>query len=500
MNAGVLRHVSPTELSYPPFMGGKLMHNGSLVDIPVAGFPGGSPTLSANTHYYVVLETVSSVPTLGFYTASGKSHAPSGTTGNVGTEVLTIAGVTDDTKTLLGQVMTNGSGQFVSDAKHAWVRSWFNDNGIALECDVHNDGNSANYVRLPADNTYYEIVTANTNKDLRHYFLLWSDEVAWSHVNGQMHHETSNVNIMYGISLDGDTPIRGTRGQFYTDGAASAQIPHHGQRMYKGLAEGPHMATVKGVGEPSTFQGGAATIYFGGGHPYVTAHFLASQRFANAPAESAPEPPPGGSGALEYLGHDASGADGGGFSFTGKSFGTAALTRRIAVAIDGMTDSGTGSPSVSCTIGGVTATILKTHAPGNGAIAAIAIADVPTGTTGTIAPTFSVTMSRVGIHWWRLTDLASNTPVATAGATGNPAGLSMNVIANDIVLAAAYNNSTGSAPTFTGLTARGGDPLIETALYGAADHLATAAESPRTMTVGYSPDAGYNAAAAVVLR
>ena len=306
MNAGVLKYVSATEVSYKPFLGGEVKHNGALVEIPATGFPGGEPTLSADTHYYVALETVSSVPTLTFHEkVEGVSHATSGLTGNVGTEILVIDDVPDDTKTLLGMVYTNDAGEF--DPR--WVRSWFNDSGLSLKAIVDNSGDADNHVHLPCDGTFREVVTvadSAPSKSLRLYPLTWADEVTESLVTGEWHGDAPGVSIEYGICVDGDEPIDGNRMQAYKDGNTSPstltktlQAGHAGHRVER-LTEGLHEITVKARGEAGTWGSSEDSfVAMGGGTLYATRHNLSTRRFVNGfavappPEEEEEEPPPG---------------------------------------------------------------------------------------------------------------------------------------------------------------------------------------------------------------
>jgi hypothetical protein len=102
------------------------------------------------------------------------------------------------------------------------------------------------------------------------------------------------------------------------------------------------------------------------------------------------------------------------YSFSSVDFGSAQADRYIIVGIGyGSTTSDARSVS-SVTIGGVSASQLTGYSGSNGA--ALWIAAVPTGTSGTVAITMSGTCANLGISAYRVAGLGSTTPVAAYSA------------------------------------------------------------------------------------
>lgn len=134
-----------------------------------------------------------------------------------------------------------------------------------------------------------------------------------------------------------------------------------------------------------------------------------------------------------------SGSSHSGGNYNGMSIGAADSSRKIIAVV------GWGSASdqtiSSMTIGGVSATVVVNAdtATSSGGLA-IAIADVPTGTTADVAITFSGTVARSGVSLYRVINLTSSTIHAsttdTAATSGEVTG-SLNVPANGFCIAGA---------------------------------------------------------------
>jgi len=106
------------------------------------------------------------------------------------------------------------------------------------------------------------------------------------------------------------------------------------------------------------------------------------------------------------------------FTFPLVDFGAEEATRRIIVAIAGR-DVGTADLLIfSVTIGGITASE-AVSGTSNGRRVALYITSVPTGSSGDIVIQFGNTSRFCGIFVWRATNLASDTPAATA-TQGSP--------------------------------------------------------------------------------
>lgn len=142
------------------------------------------------------------------------------------------------------------------------------------------------------------------------------------------------------------------------------------------------------------------------------------------------------------------------------NIGTAASARRVVPVVH-WREGGTHQTLTSATIGGVAATIhvQRGHTGGvTGLGVAIISALVPTGTTATLALTFSggVTVAYAGI--WRLVNYGTIVATGSDEAQGSTAALSVSLsTVNDGFVVAGYTGSTntGSTPVnWTNVTER----------------------------------------------
>ncbi len=173
--------------------------------------------------------------------------------------------------------------------------------------------------------------------------------------------------------------------------------------------------------------------------------------------------------------------------FTGKSIGAANATRRVLVGV-GASNAATRSLS-SLTVQGISATLLAgTEATIFGTTFQFAIADVPTGTTADIVPTFDGVMQRCNIIWWSLYDLASSTPKQSTASSADPATLSLNLDAGDLFFCAGFNNNNTSASP-TGYTEDADSNATARTITG-GHFVATAAESPHAASMNWADATG----------
>ena len=98
------------------------------------------------------------------------------------------------------------------------------------------------------------------------------------------------------------------------------------------------------------------------------------------------------------------------YTFSSQNLGTAAPDRHIIVGVAAR-KGGSATTISSVTVGGVSATIVDqySNSDSNSNISGIAIASVPTGTTGDIVVTFGAQMVRAVIAVYRATNLSSAT-------------------------------------------------------------------------------------------
>lgn len=180
-----------------------------------------------------------------------------------------------------------------------------------------------------------------------------------------------------------------------------------------------------------------------------------------------------------------SGSSHSGGNYNGMSIGAADSSRKIIAVV------GWGSASdqtiSSMTIGGVSATVVVNAdtATSSGGLA-IAIADVPTGTTADVAITFSGTVARSSVSLYRVINLTSSTIHAsttdTAATSGEVTG-SLNVPANGFCIAGAVTVD-GTAWTWSAGPTENYDVDIGSASNGFSSALGeyVSAQTPLTVT------------------
>jgi hypothetical protein len=141
------------------------------------------------------------------------------------------------------------------------------------------------------------------------------------------------------------------------------------------------------------------------------------------------------------------------YTFSARALGVAESTRRIAVGITSNISTN-GRTISSVTIGGVSASEVVFARSDNGpasTLAAIWMAEVPTGTTGDVVVTFSAAMGYCTIDIYRLLN-ASATAYHTATditATANALSESLNLIANGAAIGVFINGGTTAVRTTT---------------------------------------------------
>jgi hypothetical protein len=174
-----------------------------------------------------------------------------------------------------------------------------------------------------------------------------------------------------------------------------------------------------------------------------------------------------------------------GTSHTGMSFGAASAGRYL-VAVGHVRQS-SGSDQSSVTIGGVSATIVI-QSGGSINRSFIAIALVPTGTSGTVAWSGSAQASAVNLY--SLTGLQSTTPhdTATDNSTSNAdeQTLDLNVPEGGAVVSGGASSSNDSM-TWNGLSQDQESGNIESGFHvGSASLDDLSAETPRSVSLYYS--------------
>lgn len=165
------------------------------------------------------------------------------------------------------------------------------------------------------------------------------------------------------------------------------------------------------------------------------------------------------------------------YTFASQSLGDAAENRYIIVAIK-TRDSGNSAKTInSVTIGGIPATIVvqRQNNAANSSIAGIAIALVPTGTTGDIVITFSEEMLRCGIGVYRAIDI-NPTPIDIGSSVASNPTYSIDIPAGGFAIGAVANsNSNDSSAVWSGITEKY-DSIVESVMLssGASDEFVSA--------------------------
>lgn len=144
------------------------------------------------------------------------------------------------------------------------------------------------------------------------------------------------------------------------------------------------------------------------------------------------------------------------FTFSACDFGAAAANRYIIVGVGIVRISGTDDlSSMTASIGGVSATLISFVADTGGQrpVTTLAIANVPTGTTGDVVlalPNFSRDTS-IGVY--RTTGI-SPTPTDTGTSLASAPTSDIDVLAGGIIVGVALVASSSTSATWTGLTER----------------------------------------------
>lgn len=179
------------------------------------------------------------------------------------------------------------------------------------------------------------------------------------------------------------------------------------------------------------------------------------------------------------------------YSFSTQAIGTAASDRRVIVGVSGTGGVGSNPAVSSVTVGGISATLLKRQQGSNAQSAELWIADVPTGTTATIAVNWSTLMSRMGLGVWSCVGLTSDTPIATGGLGGasgfstSNTGINISASPDGFAVAYAYNNGSTSL-TWTNVSSRFLEVIASPRTHSGADTATTGSSITITCTPGAS--------------
>ena len=169
-------YVGTNQCLLRPWNGSLLKINGGLYQIPNAGVSINTAGMVVGTLYFVYAYISGGSIALELSTTG---YQTSTTAGNAGTVIKSG----DDTRTLVGMVMSNGG--FVNSLNIVLVRSWFNEAGITF------DGGSGSNVNITSVGTWVEI-----HSNARCYLLLWYGENVVMAVSSALTHAVGNVNYL----------------------------------------------------------------------------------------------------------------------------------------------------------------------------------------------------------------------------------------------------------------------------------------------------------------
>jgi hypothetical protein len=233
-----LARASATSLILTPANGNLLTINGVRCTVPDAGVVYNISGLSSNTLYYVYATQSGGVVNALELTTTG--HSTSTTAGNKGVEIKTG----DNSRSLVGVVRTDGSTQFVDTTTKRFVRSWFNDPGIAagVVLGVNTSMGSSPYVEI--------------NSAYRAEALTWLNERVL--INGSaVGTDSSPVTFYFALGFDGAMATGGAGVNGLSSGGTYSTLC--AQYTTQALSEGYHYFQMFGG-----ISGGASPYYYNG--------------------------------------------------------------------------------------------------------------------------------------------------------------------------------------------------------------------------------------------
>ncbi len=167
-------------------------------------------------------------------------------------------------------------------------------------------------------------------------------------------------------------------------------------------------------------------------------------------------------------------------TYTGVSLGTPAADRFICVLAFARN---TSTFTSTATIDGIAATSVLEILNSGGAFhrASMFIAAVPNNTSGTVVLSFSTPVIRNTISVFSLTGIAGLTPSFTATSTSNPASSTLNIPADGVAIAGAFN-LLGGPYSWSGLTERHDDVINANSYWSAAGDDFSTLQTGRVIT------------------
>jgi hypothetical protein len=224
---GRLTYSSSSQLIFKPYKGDRIKINGTIYQIPSAGIAGlgntnifldgvAGRTLAANTVYRVYCFNNAGVLTADYSTTA---HATSATAGNVGTEIKSG----DDTRSLIGLIVTSGSATFYDTQQSRFMRSWFNPPNLTAQ-SAFVSGAVSTY------NAWVQIAAGPI-------CVLWANETA--HIQFMCRFWNTNIgqNHYFASAMDGSAIGASA---IITNNSANSNSVFVGTLLAGGAAEGQH--------------------------------------------------------------------------------------------------------------------------------------------------------------------------------------------------------------------------------------------------------------------
>ncbi|WP_060912043.1 hypothetical protein ACFLEY_22520 [Bradyrhizobium sp. YCK136] len=179
-----LVYSSATQLILTYGNGDLIKINGVWRRLPSGGVAISNAGLSASTVYYVYAYWTGSAVAVEFSTTA---RATSTAAGNEG--VMSKSG--DDSRSLVGMVYTNASGQFADQQNARHTRSWFNESGL-----------------LAAANSGTTVSTSSTSPieldaGARCFVLMWTNEICSQTIQANSSHNTGGQATYTSCSING---------------------------------------------------------------------------------------------------------------------------------------------------------------------------------------------------------------------------------------------------------------------------------------------------------
>lgn len=226
---------SGANLVLKPLNGNKLMVGGKMRTIPAAGVSMSADGLTPGTRYYIYAYMDGDTMTLRPSTTGHITYADSGV------EVKSDAG----SNTLVGMVRIIAGPAFQDTPTQRFVRSWFNDPGVAGNASF-----TSNHVT--SSTAYVELGT-----EIRNEFLCWAGEIVLVGGSGVSTNASAALNSI-AVGFDGISTLEpGSYSAGYAPGGGG--FPYAISFPKSGLTEGYHYATLAGKVQAGTgtWSGGA---------------------------------------------------------------------------------------------------------------------------------------------------------------------------------------------------------------------------------------------------